>query len=219
MLSIRWIYAGFERGTGCSVLTRDRRRLLDERCLSWRTASPVRLGRLRDEATCSEEVSFRDTLRRMGGLASVLEVLQRRLHENPGLYHPVEVGAIVNALVRAWPRVTPALCSEEAATKDSGEIMGEHDLPISFFRDILCNSDSLSERDWHYLIARYLRVREISKRENYELGKSFKQNRPVDAYQKVGIRMTEASRQLEMRFGEAVEAEFRDVSEALVGGG
>lgn len=196
------------------MLTRDRKQFLDESCLSWRTASPVKLVRVREEIT-TEAGAFRDSLRRMGGLASLFEALQRHVHENPKLYQPIEVGAVVNSLVRIWPRITPVLCSEEAAGQEFAEVMREHDLPISFFRDMLFQREALSGREWQYLIARYLRVREISKRENHELGRLYKQNRPVDAYQKVGIRMTEESRQLEMRFDEIVEEEFRDVADNL----
>lgn len=156
----------------------------------------------------------------MGGLAAILHALQQHVHANRYLYEgrEVEIGAVVNSLIRTWPAgiLGDRLQSAEASRAES-QILGEHDLPISFFRDILLQREQLSVTDWHYLVARHLRVRWITNRENDALGQNgFKQNRPENAYELSGITMTRESSHMESLFDNRVSQFFGEAVEIAI---
>lgn len=187
------------------MLTESRRRFLDGECLKWRKKTKPHILK------SALQSYFVDTKRlaHMGELARILYALQRSAHRRPDLYPGRTLGDVVNALIRSWPGLSFGrdLCSQAAVGKPVTKLVGEHDLPISFFRDMIGKAP-LSVNDWHYLIARYMRVRWITKAENRKLCRRHKQNRPTGAYRKVGITMATSARRLEYAFNKIVADAF-----------
>lgn len=199
----------------CVVLSDSRKQELDRKCAEWRRAESVTLRGPR--GALDEQSEFKRTLRSMRGLAAMLHALQQHVHANRDLYEgrEKEIGTIVNALIRNWPvgSLGDRLRSEETNLVERRQILGEHDVPISFFRDILREAEPLSVTDWHYLVARFLRVRWITDDKNDALGDNgFKQNRPEDAYRQVGITMTAESNRIESLFDNLVSQFFTEAA-------
>jgi len=184
---------------------KSRRRFLDGECQKWRKKKKPQILK----GALAIHFSNAKRLARMGELARMLYALQRSAHRRPDLYPGRTLGDVVNGLIRNWPGLSFGgdLCSKAAVGKPVAKLVGEHDLPISFFRDMISRT-SLSVNDWHYLIARYMRVRWITKAENRRLCRRHKQNRPKDAYRKAGIRMATSARRLEYAFNRIVASAF-----------
>lgn len=147
-------------------------------------------------------------------LASALKAIQDIYHRhgNETAYTTRQIGAVVNALLRAWPvKVLPLKSVKGASVRKK---TGEHDPPISFFRDLLRNKELLpSESEWQYILLKHLRVVTISKAEDARLTKqSWKQNRPSNAYHRCQIRRDGPSKRIAGAHSKAAKERIAQLS-------
>ena len=145
-------------------------------------------------------VKSRDRLVKLRSLAERLVAMQRCFHESGCLGGPFsvkEIGSLVNALLRSkLPVPREALIGplKSRAVRDPSNAQDEHDSPISFFRDLLIRRSRMSAEEWIYVLLKYHRIIKITDREDARLtlgrdGRSWKSNRPLDAYEQCQIHL------------------------------
>lgn len=164
------------------MISEARRKLLDDFRLKWGANEYIR---------AADQVPERQALDQLCDLANALEALQGLYHQRGGatVYTRRVIGSVVDALFRNWPLAPLGLQSEKGAMAERKT--DEHDPPISFFRDLLMDSDLRpSQAEWQYILLKHFRVVKICTTENAELTKRrWKQNRPTDAYDLCGIQL------------------------------
>jgi len=196
------------------VIRKSRRAVLDRMRDEWSREVRVRLLRKARANQWDTDADCEGLLERMGHLAGALSALQKLYHKNLHHYDARSMADLLNALIRSWPGVTldGRLSSMKAleARGTAEPVVPEHDSPISFFRDMLLTQKRLSRADWHYLISRYLRVRHITVQEDRALTNAgYKQNRPLSAYEEVGIKMSVSGTSVERRLTRIINGRRR----------
>jgi hypothetical protein len=180
---------------------------------NWGRDPSIRMERRTTEPLSKLELNRIYT--RMGHLAAHLALLQTQVRDASELYCPMLLAGLIDKLLRNFPEIelNLELESVQVHCAVSNGLVPEHDAPISFFRDLLMADEPLATADWHYLLARYLRVKMITGTENTALNDAgFKQNRPIDAYAdpRVRIELTAASHAIETRVREVIATYYRE---------
>nr|AQQ74626.1 hypothetical protein [uncultured bacterium] len=194
------------------MLKPDRRIALDGMREKWGASKcMIRKRRAIPPDRWADEQEFEKCFRRMGHLARHLALLQKQYHADRGLYCEYLLACLINVMIRNWPDIEfgKELKSVGAAAAEGVQLVGEHDVPISFFRDLLMGQEILDADDWQYLLATCLRLKRIAPEEDARLRKmKWKQNRPVHAYRDAGIHLTDSSRKLESAFRRFLDRKF-----------
>jgi hypothetical protein len=176
------------------MISAARMQLLDEFRVTWGAADPA----------ADTAVNAGDGLNKLRLLAERLVAVQRCFHECGALNGPfsrTDIGSLVNALLRPAlpvPKAVRCRLKSQAAFTDP-QARNEHDSPISFFRDLLIEHPGMSQQEWMYVLLKYHRVIKITADENGRLtvgndDRSWKSNRPLDAYGQCRIVLHENSR-------------------------
>jgi hypothetical protein len=168
-----------------SMIKATRKKMIADFRRKWRTGAYDRA------ADKMQEPSAGQTLDQLCDLAEALEAVQRIYHRRGGAtaFTRRDIGGVVDALIRRWPIQGYELKSTKGARATKN--IGEHDPPISFFRDLLMDDELRpSSAEWKYILLKYFRVVRISKREDAELrANGWKQNRPSNAYRQCEIHL------------------------------
>jgi hypothetical protein len=143
---------------------------------------------------------------RIKDLSEVLELLFKIYKKNKNLYGDAFLAFVGNEVIREWPWKDFPLTSVKARpfldnfntgiTKNelnniSKNLHYEHWTPISFFRDLFDNFDTLTKENFYYALTKYYKVVWLEKEESKPLNGQYRSTRPVDIYQKLKIEIIE----------------------------
>lgn len=145
---------------------------------------------------------------RLKDLSRVLSVLHKIYHQNKEYYGDAFLAYVGDKVIRHYPWKDFPLISEAAAKElniKPDDLIGfskeeikinpkvihyEHNMPISFFRDIFRDEIDLNEEDFEYILNKYYNVVRITKEENDRLtSKGYKTTRPASAYKDCDIKI------------------------------
>ncbi|MBK4735483.1 hypothetical protein [Noviherbaspirillum pedocola] len=171
------------------MLTSERKQELDERRKRWGRDNPIRLYSQKDlQCRYHSVAEHRQTIARLRDLAVFLAYLGALYHAHgASLYGNDLPKFVAGTFIRFWPLKDIPLSSTKAECAPTVD----HDVPLSFFRDMFMQ-ERLSACEWLYLLVSFYKAVTIAKFEDGFLserrdGVSYKQNRPTSAYQKRGI--------------------------------
>lgn len=150
--------------------------------------------------------------KRFEHLSEVLALLYKIYRENKSLYGDRFLAFVGNEVVREWPWkdfpfISKAAYDEIRATDSNTKVTGllaadisdhkiktvlknlryEHWTPISFFRDVFDLDESLTQKDFYYLLINYYRVVWITKDEDKLINRRNKTTRSISCYEDLGI--------------------------------